>query len=128
MPPTSIHFKVLIHKLHTGDERTQKPYLIYGFGGSVHDFTEVRFPGFLNECETCHLPGTYDLPLPQGVQPTVIIQDGKTVSSVLPVTAACTACAAWAGRHCGPANLGCAGRCRCAAGDRCCAVNVGLLI
>jgi OmcA/MtrC family decaheme c-type cytochrome len=92
MPPTSIHFKVLIHKIHLGEERSQKPFIVYGFQGSTHDFTELRFPGNLADCETCHLPGTYGLPLPSGVQPTVVTQDGRPVSSTLPVQAACTAC------------------------------------
>lgn len=92
MPPTSIHFKVLIHKIHLGEERSQKPFIVYGFQGSTHDFTELRFPGNLADCETCHLPGTYGLPLPNGVQPTVVNQNGRVVSSTLPVQAACTAC------------------------------------
>lgn len=92
MPPTSVHFKVLIHKIHLGEERAQKPYIVYGFNGSLHDFTELRFPGELNECETCHLPGTYGLPLPSGVQPTIVTQGDELVSTLLPVQAACTAC------------------------------------
>jgi OmcA/MtrC family decaheme c-type cytochrome len=92
MPPTSIHFKVLIHKIHLGEERSQKPYVVYGFQGSTHDFTELRFPGNLADCETCHLPGTNGLPLPAGVQPTVITQGGRVVSTILPVQAVCTTC------------------------------------
>ena len=92
LPPTSIHFKVLIHSIHIGEERSSDSYIVYGFRGSVHDFTELRFPGFPNECETCHLPGTYTLPLPSGAQPTVVLQDGEVVQSTLPITAACAAC------------------------------------
>jgi OmcA/MtrC family decaheme c-type cytochrome len=92
LPPTSIHFKVLIHKIHRGADRSQKPYIVYGFQESVHDFTELRFPGNLADCETCHLPGTYDLPLPDGVQPTVVTEEDEVVSTILPIQAACTAC------------------------------------
>jgi OmcA/MtrC family decaheme c-type cytochrome len=92
MPPTTIHFKVLIHRLHRGEELAQKPYIVYGFQGSVHDFSGLRFPGNLANCETCHLSTTYDLPLPAGVQPTIVTQDGEIVTSILPVQAACTAC------------------------------------
>lgn len=92
MPPTSIHFKVLIHRIHRGEERAQKPYVVYGFNGSTHDFTDLRFPGNLADCETCHLPGTYDLPLPGGVQNTVVSQADELVSSTPPIRSACTAC------------------------------------
>ncbi|UCC99565.1 MAG: hypothetical protein JSW66_06705, partial [Phycisphaerales bacterium] len=92
LPPTSIHFKVLIHKIHRGEERSQKPYIVYGFQGSVHDFTELRFPGNLADCETCHLTGTYELPLPGSVQPTIVTQADELVSTTLPIRAACTAC------------------------------------
>lgn len=92
MPPTSIHFKVLIHSIHIGDQRSGESYLVYGFRGSLHDFTDLRFPGFANDCETCHLPGTYTLPLPAGVQPTNVFQDGTLVSSTPPATSACIAC------------------------------------
>lgn len=92
LPPTSIHFKVLIHSIHIGEDRNRDSYIVYGFRGSLHDFTDLRFPGFADDCETCHLPGTYTLPLPAGVQPTIVLQDGEIVSSTLPVTAACTSC------------------------------------
>jgi OmcA/MtrC family decaheme c-type cytochrome len=80
MPPTPIHFKVLIHRIHRGEERAQKPYIVYGYMGSVHDFTDLRFPGDLADCETCHLPGTYDLPLPDGVQRTLVTQEVERTS------------------------------------------------
>jgi OmcA/MtrC family decaheme c-type cytochrome len=92
LPPTSIHFKALIHRIHRGEERAQKPYIVYGFQGSTHDFTELRFPGNLADCETCHLPSTYTLPLPEGVQPTTVRQENRTVNTTLPIRSACTAC------------------------------------
>ncbi len=92
LPPTSIHFKVLIHSIHIGEDRSSDSYIVYGFRGSVHDFTDLRFPGFANDCETCHLPGTYTLPLPAGVQPTIVEENGRIVSTTLPITAACTSC------------------------------------
>jgi OmcA/MtrC family decaheme c-type cytochrome len=92
MPPTSIHFKVLIHRIHRGENRSQMPFIVYGFRSSIHDFSELRFPGNLADCQTCHLPGSYDLPLPQGVLPTIITQAGRLVSSMPPIEAACTAC------------------------------------
>jgi OmcA/MtrC family decaheme c-type cytochrome len=66
----SVDFKRMIHKIHTGEELEQKPYLIYGFGAAppqgtgytIHDFAEVRFPGDRRICTTCHALGTYLLP------------------------------------------------------------------
>jgi OmcA/MtrC family decaheme c-type cytochrome len=92
LPPTSIHFKVLIHQIHRGEERSEKPYIVYGFEESVHDFSELRFPGNLADCQSCHLPGTYELPLPSGVQPTIITEADEVVSTTLPIRAACTGC------------------------------------
>jgi OmcA/MtrC family decaheme c-type cytochrome len=91
MPPTSINFRVLIHRIHKGAEAAQ-PAVVYGFGGTPHDFSSVEFPGNLANCENCHLPGSYDLPLPSGVQPTVVSQAGSEVSSTLPIRSVCTAC------------------------------------
>jgi OmcA/MtrC family decaheme c-type cytochrome len=46
MPPTSINFRVLIHRIHRGEEANQ-PLQVYGFGNNLIDFGEVRFPGNL---------------------------------------------------------------------------------
>jgi len=92
MPPTSINFRVLIHRLHRGEDLSQQPYIVYGFNSSVHDFSHLTFPGNLANCENCHLSSTYGLPLPPGVQPTIVTQDGSEVSSVLPARSVCTAC------------------------------------
>ncbi|HEX9679858.1 MAG TPA: cytochrome c3 family protein, partial [Anaerolineales bacterium] len=64
-------------------------------------FGRVFFPGNLAQCETCHVPGAYDLPFPAGVQPTVVTQAGRVISSISPVRSVCTSChdAAPAGGH-----------------------------
>jgi OmcA/MtrC family decaheme c-type cytochrome len=93
MPPQTVHFKVMVHRIHTGEELVDtKPHIIYGFGGSIHDFSEVRFPGDRRNCEKCHEPGSNLLPLPSGVLPTTITQEGEPVATTLPIVAACTAC------------------------------------
>jgi OmcA/MtrC family decaheme c-type cytochrome len=58
----SIDFKRLIHAIHAADFRTGG-LVIYGFGGRANDFGDVRFPGVLSKCETCHStdPDTYTL-------------------------------------------------------------------
>lgn len=92
MPPTTIDFKVLIHRIHNGEDRAQSPYIVYGFQSSVHDYTEARFPGDLARCETCHLPGTNNMAQLSGGLPTLISQAGDVVETLWPIQAVCTAC------------------------------------
>jgi OmcA/MtrC family decaheme c-type cytochrome len=62
----SIHFKYMVHKIHRGAD-LENGYVVYGFRGSVNDYSHVGFPGDLRDCEACHLEDTYGLPLPEGV-------------------------------------------------------------
>jgi OmcA/MtrC family decaheme c-type cytochrome len=61
----SIDFKRLIHGIHAGASSAhgfrENGIVVYGYGGYSHDFSDVRFPGVLSKCETCHLPDTYTL-------------------------------------------------------------------
>jgi OmcA/MtrC family decaheme c-type cytochrome len=91
MPPTTINFPVLIHSVHNGANATQL-FQIYGHGGTPVSFTDIVFPGDLSACQTCHLPGTYGLPLVKGKQPTTVTQAGKVVSTTLPDRSICTSC------------------------------------
>jgi OmcA/MtrC family decaheme c-type cytochrome len=54
----AIDFKRLIHQIHSGAELADG-IVIYGFGGNANDFSNVEFIGNLENCETCHYPGTY---------------------------------------------------------------------
>ncbi|HXZ59455.1 MAG TPA: OmcA/MtrC family decaheme c-type cytochrome [Steroidobacteraceae bacterium] len=57
----SINGRFLFHLIHAGSVRAAAgaPTAIYGFGGSVSDFSDVVFPGQLNDCAMCHNSGTY---------------------------------------------------------------------
>ena len=94
MPPVNIHFKILIHKLHTGEE-IGEPFVLYGGPpakpGPI-DFGEVRFPGDRRNCAKCHEKGTFEIPLPAGVLPTVVPQLEGSPKIIPPVTAACMGC------------------------------------
>jgi OmcA/MtrC family decaheme c-type cytochrome len=96
-----IAFKHLLHKLHRGDALEQQPYIVYGFGSSpknytANDFGEIRFPGDLRNCATCHTGTTWQLPLPPDVLPTVssVVSSGveQVVGHVPPIQDACLAC------------------------------------
>ena len=101
----TIDFKVMIHKIHRGENLAQHPYLLYGFGPapanfSVHDFSHVMYPGDLRNCDTCHVAGSYTIPpfpragtlgsLVTAIDPL----DGSEVelARLGPVTSACTSC------------------------------------
>lgn len=91
-----IVLKHLLHKLHTGVNLVEQPYIVYGFGPSAHDFGEVRYPGNRDDCVQCHLADTQLLPLPAGVLPTklsTIIGGVDTpAGSAPPIQDACLAC------------------------------------
>ena len=57
----SIDMKWMIHAIHAGEERNAAGVktVIYGFGGSVNDFSHVAYPGDLANCEGCHVAGGY---------------------------------------------------------------------
>ena len=106
----SIHFKVLIHRIHTGDRTGSaeldlaRPMVVYGFRGSVNFLDEVRFPGDLASCSLCHAAGTFEIEsVPEDARPTVANENATLLhkgspahaaseSGVLPVTAACMGC------------------------------------
>jgi OmcA/MtrC family decaheme c-type cytochrome len=92
LPPETVNFKDMIHKIHTGAELNGE-YTVYGFGGTAHDFTEVHFPGLRQECSVCHLEGTYEVPVPEEALATTITgADDQVIDSVRPERAACTSC------------------------------------
>lgn len=85
----SIHFKYMIHKLHRGAD-LQNGYVVYGYRSSVHDYSDVEFPGDLRNCESCHEEDTYGLPLPDGVLPTT--SPNTLLNPMMPITSACLSC------------------------------------
>ena len=103
----SIDFKTMIHAIHAGESgkggfRT-KGITVYGFGGSVNDFSNVVFPGKLNDCAKCHagtsyqLTGTWGAPTANGVLGTTISTGADPVGSadnlrISPIAAVCSSC------------------------------------
>jgi len=81
MPPQNVHYKRLIHRIHTG-ENLGESFTVYGGTpakpGAI-DFSDIRFPGDRRNCVKCHIPGANEPPLPAGLLPTLIPQsDGST--------------------------------------------------
>jgi OmcA/MtrC family decaheme c-type cytochrome len=57
----SIDFKHMIHAIHDGSVRgaAGSPFVIYGYMGSINNFTDVVYPGQLNRCDACHVGTSY---------------------------------------------------------------------
>ena len=103
----SIDFKRMIHAIHAGESdkggfRT-KGITIYGFGGSVNDFSGVVFPGKLNNCSNCHVGTSYQLtgiwtaPAAGGILGSTISTGASTTDStdnlrISPTAAVCSSC------------------------------------
>jgi OmcA/MtrC family decaheme c-type cytochrome len=71
----SIDFKHMIHAIHDGSVRgaAGSPFVIYGFGGSVNNFTDVVYPGQLNRCDACHVGTSYYPVVDTAVQATTFV-------------------------------------------------------
>lgn len=91
----AIDFKVLVHAIHGADKR-ENPFVVYGFGGSVHDFSRVEFPGILNNCNTCHVNDSFEVPLAASVRGTTTgsnaIADNSDDVNTTPTAAVCSSC------------------------------------
>ncbi len=88
-PEQSMHFKNLIHGIHSANFRRENGTPEFRFvrdrgasGVYYYNFTEeVTFPGVLNNCETCHKPGTYGS-VPTGALVTTDVTTGVDGASV----------------------------------------------
>jgi OmcA/MtrC family decaheme c-type cytochrome len=47
-----------VHAIHAGKKRTV-PFTWHA-SSTTESFADIGYPGVLKDCETCHLPGTYD--------------------------------------------------------------------
>jgi OmcA/MtrC family decaheme c-type cytochrome len=107
-PVVSVNMKDMIHQIHKGSD-LENGYTTHGHSGDV-DFTEVHFPGTLNQCSVCHGENEITLPLSEDALPTLIQAERDFVTAegeddegdgiidevwdieILPTAAACTSC------------------------------------
>jgi len=87
-PARSIDFKLLVHRIHKGEE-LERDYTVIGFRGTPHNYNEVLYPGKLNNCETCHVNSSYDVPS-KGIETTTDLNE--FYSPMPPNSAACLGC------------------------------------
>jgi OmcA/MtrC family decaheme c-type cytochrome len=84
LPPQSINFRTMIHKIHTGADLTTD----YSIGSK--SFNGIVFPGDRRNCTACHVNDTQQLPMPQGKLPVVDPQG--YLNPDYPEASACTSC------------------------------------
>ena len=100
----AIDFKYMIHAIHAGeaDEHgfREKGIVVYGFGGSVNDFSDVRMPAGtdnLNNCGGCHTGSTFEVPLDKNALPTTNLTEANLASpnddkNITPTASVCSSC------------------------------------
>jgi OmcA/MtrC family decaheme c-type cytochrome len=83
----TIDFKVMIHALHDGNNLAAagSPFVIYGYGGSVNNFSDVVYPGYLNRCDACHV-GTSYYPVDDTAVQATTFMTGLTTQMPNPTT------------------------------------------
>ncbi|NNF15973.1 MAG: OmcA/MtrC family decaheme c-type cytochrome [Gammaproteobacteria bacterium] len=57
----SVDMKIMVHKIHYG-ENLANGYTIFGFRGTEHDYSHVKFPQDVRNCQTCHEESDTDTP------------------------------------------------------------------
>lgn len=85
-----IDFKNMIHGIHSGNVG------VCGFGNSAHAYFDVVYPGRLNNCEGCHLPGGYYPVEPGEILGTTVDANNTSTPTddvvVSPNSSVCSAC------------------------------------
>jgi len=91
MPQENINFKDMIHRLHAGQAQS-RDYTIYGFGGTPHNYNDVRYPNSLAACDACHVDGSQNVPGDaSALLPSVTPRD-PFFDPLPPVTGSCLSC------------------------------------
>lgn len=88
-PAESVNFSTMIHRIHTGKEQG-RPLILYGFGGSANDFSNVGFPTLASDCSTCHVSNSQNLPLKPGLR--AVTDPRGWLPTVGATTTACLSC------------------------------------
>lgn len=100
----AIDFKTMVHSIHAGQTGVRsKGLVVYGFGGSVNNFSSVGFPGKLNDCANCHTGNSYQLagvwaaPTAGGIQGTTVSSGASATDPsdnlrMSPTVAVCSSC------------------------------------
>jgi OmcA/MtrC family decaheme c-type cytochrome len=94
----TIDLKYMVHAIHAGEVAA---YKVCGFNNTGYDFSHVKYPGRINNCEGCHLPDTYYPPDSATAIATTIDAAPATNPdrstplgdiAITPATAVCSSC------------------------------------
>jgi OmcA/MtrC family decaheme c-type cytochrome len=103
----AIDFKTMIHAIHAGQRSNggfrEKGIVVYGFGGTANDYSNVVFPGKLGNCAACHAGTTYQLagiwesPTANGILSNTVTTgasagDAADNLRISPTAAVCSSC------------------------------------
>jgi OmcA/MtrC family decaheme c-type cytochrome len=80
----SVNFATQIHSIHRG-ESLANPYVL-----GTTNYQEVRFPGDLRDCATCHVSGSYQVDN-VGAK-AMVASPGGFLPATAPIAAACQGC------------------------------------
>jgi len=92
----TIDMKRMVHGIHAGRDLAEG-LVLYGFGGTAHDYSEVDFIGNNQNCLTCHRPGTYGTndaaaTLASTIDSGEDVTDPEDDLNISPIAAACSSC------------------------------------
>jgi hypothetical protein len=89
----SIQLKTFIHRIHTGEREGAaslegiEPFVVHTSPTGAGFLNEVRYPNRLDNCEACHLSGTWRIEsVPATAMPTVANEEG-TLTHLAPADA-----------------------------------------
>lgn len=81
---SSIDFKVMIHRIHMGEE-LGRPYMV-----GTTNLAAGGYPGDRANCAACHVNGSEVPPMAAGTLP--VMEPSSPINPMQPTTAACTGC------------------------------------
>ena len=84
VPKQSVNYAWQIHSIHRG-ENLANPYIL-----GTTNYQEVRFPGDLRDCATCHVNNSYQVDN-IGAK-AMVASPGGFMPQTAPISAACQGC------------------------------------
>ncbi|WP_180539264.1 OmcA/MtrC family decaheme c-type cytochrome [Nevskia soli] len=98
--PQTINMAVMVHRIHDGVNVVPaggSPYIIYGYGGSINNFSGILYPAmstagdapYLQNCSLCHTNGS-EQNLPVGLN--AVVDPQGWINPIQPTSSACSGC------------------------------------